>query len=134
MKRYLKEIFINLVSLYLLSQVLNQGIVFTNGLKTIAITAVALTFLNKAVKPIIKVFFLPINLLTLGMFRWVINVLILFILAAIIPHFQVKSFAFPGFSSQGFSIPPTNLSVLLVLIISSFILSLFTSFFNWLFA
>lgn len=132
MKRYLKEVFINLVTLYLLSQVLSQGVVFANGWGTIAITAIALTFLNKAVKPIIKVFFLPINLLTLGMFRWVINVLILFLLAAIIPNFQFKSFLFPGFSYQDFSIPSMDLGFFWVLIIASLMLSLFTSFFYWL--
>lgn len=131
MKRYLKEVFINLVALYLLSQVLNQGVVFANGWGTIALTAVALTFLNKAIKPIIKVLFLPINLLTLGMFRWVINVLILFLLATLIPNFQIKSFLFPGFSSQGFSIPSTDLGFFWVLIISSLMLNLFISLFSW---
>lgn len=132
MKKYLKDTFINLVSLYLLDAVLEEGIIFSSGQKTIIIASLALTLLNKLVKPIIKLFLLPLNLLTLGMFRWAVNIIILLLLAWLVPGFQIKHFHFSGFSYQGFSFPELELGFFWTLTVASFLLSIFTSFFYWL--
>lgn len=134
MKNYLKATFLNFIALSLLSSILNEAITFANGWQTIALTALVLTFLNKAVKPLIKLLFLPINLLTLGMFRWLINVLILFLLTLIIPGFKIHSFSFSGFTYQGFSLPAMEINFFFSLVICSFFLSIFNSFFSWLIA
>jgi len=130
-KKYLRLFLINLVSLWLISQAL-AGVSFGNKIETLVYAALALTLINLVVKPLIKVLLLPINLLTLGAFRWLVNVIALYLVTLIIPQFKVASFVFPGFSYQGFVIPSFYLGTFWVFVIASFLISLITSFLLWL--
>jgi putative membrane protein len=54
--------------------------------------AAALGVLNAFVRPILLLLTLPINFLTLGIFTFVINALLLLLVSAIIPGFNVNGF------------------------------------------
>ena len=54
--------------------------------------AAALGVLNAFVRPVLLVLTLPINFLTLGIFTFVINALLLLLVSAIIPGFDVNGF------------------------------------------
>ena len=57
------------------------------------IIAVVLGFINTWIKPLVKLFFLPINLLTLGLFTFVINALMVLLASWLVgPHFKVVNF------------------------------------------
>ncbi|MGN1343302.1 MAG: phage holin family protein [Traorella sp.] len=57
------------------------------------VVAIVLSLLNKFIKPIIKFFTLPLNILTLGIFGFIVNGLILQICCALLaPDFQIASF------------------------------------------
>jgi putative membrane protein len=56
------------------------------------IVAIVLGLLNAVVKPIIKLFALPITILTLGLFTLVINALIVLLCAWLVPAFKVDGF------------------------------------------
>lgn len=90
--------------------------------------------INFFVSPILKLIFLPINLLTLGLFRWIINVMVLYLFDWLYAGIQISSFSFPGFSSTILVLPPAELSLFWTLVLSSLIMSLsytlFTSFFK----
>jgi len=49
-------------------------------------------FLNIILKPILVLLTLPINLMTLGIFTFVINALILMLMGQIIPDFKLSGF------------------------------------------
>lgn len=51
-----------------------------------------LTVINLVIKPIIKIVTLPINLLTFGLFSFVVNGFLFWFLAQIIPGFTVATF------------------------------------------
>ncbi|MGZ3744350.1 MAG: phage holin family protein [Pseudobdellovibrionaceae bacterium] len=55
------------------------------------LAAVVIGFANIIVKPILILLTLPITILTLGLFLWVINALILKLCAALTPGFVVSS-------------------------------------------
>lgn len=55
-------------------------------------TAVILSLLNVFIKPLLLVLTLPINLLTLGLFTFVINGLIILLASSIVPGFNVGGF------------------------------------------
>ncbi len=57
---------------------------FTNA----AIVAVLLSFLNTFVKPILSLFSLPITFMTLGLFRFIINALIVLLAAKLLSFFN----------------------------------------------
>ena len=57
------------------------------------IVAIVLGFINSCIKPIVKFFALPVNILTLGLFTFVINALMVLLCSWLIgPHFEVASF------------------------------------------
>lgn len=57
---------------------------FTNS----AIVAVLLSFLNTFVKPILSILSLPITFMTLGLFRFVVNALIVLLAAKLLSFFN----------------------------------------------
>lgn len=54
--------------------------------------AVILGLANTFVRPILVILTLPITFLTLGLFLWVVNALILMLAAALVPGFKVRGF------------------------------------------
>ena len=58
---------------------------------TALIVALVLGLLNAFVKPILNLLTLPINIMTLGLFSIVINILILYIASALVAGFSITS-------------------------------------------
>ncbi len=57
---------------------------------TAVLVTIVMGFMNAIVKPILVVLTLPITFLTLGLFYFVINLLILFLVDAVIPGFELS--------------------------------------------
>ncbi len=131
MKTILRAIFLNLITLYIVA-LFFPGLTITNQLTTYLWAALVWTLLNKIVKPIIKLLLLPINLITLGLFSWVVNVITLFLLKYLIKGVSIQAFTFAGFIYQGFVIPQMHISLLFVYILTSLVLSLVHSSLIWL--
>lgn len=64
------------------------GVTVENFLTAIVV-AVVLGIVNAVIKPILVVLTLPINLLTLGLFTFIINALMVMLAGAIVPGFTV---------------------------------------------
>lgn len=60
---------------------------------TAIVVAVVLGLVNTFIKPVLILFTLPVNILTLGLFTLVINALMILLVSALVPGFTVKSFA-----------------------------------------
>ena len=58
----------------------------------ILIAAVVLGALNLFIRPILIILTLPINILTLGLFSFVINALLVLLVSALVPGFLVTGF------------------------------------------
>lgn len=56
------------------------------------ITAILLAIVNAVIRPVLLLFTLPINVLTLGLFTLVIDALIIMAVAALVPGFRVRGF------------------------------------------
>jgi putative membrane protein len=63
-----------------------------DGLWPALAAAATLGILNAVLRPLLILLTLPINLLTLGLFTFVINALLLQIVSAVIPGFMVRGF------------------------------------------
>lgn len=63
-----------------------------NGFFTAFITAFVIGLINAIIRPILLVLSLPINILTLGLFTFVINALMFWLASALVPGFQVAGF------------------------------------------
>jgi len=56
------------------------------------ITALVLGIVNVVIRPILLFLTLPINILTLGIFTFVVNALLILLVSAIVPGFSVANF------------------------------------------
>lgn len=86
------RIAINMASLAMTAYILN-GIRF-DGITSFLVTAGVIAVLNIILKPILLIFTLPITLVTLGAFIFVINSIIIMVASAIVPGFYVSSFEY----------------------------------------
>lgn len=66
--------------------------VVVSDIKTAVIAAIVLGLLNTFVKPVLQILALPITILTLGLFYFVINVLIIWFAASLIDGFAIRDF------------------------------------------
>lgn len=131
MKSLLRSFFINTAAIFFAAQVV-AGLSYSGRGETLLGAGLGLTLVNLLVKPIIKILTLPINLLTLGIFSWAIDILMLFIVTLIVPGFSIQAFFFPGFSGYGLVLPPFYVSTFLSFIFSSIVISFISSFLFWL--
>ena len=131
MKVFLRHILINWLVLYLVDLVY-PGFSIGHDIKTLLTAAVIWLLLNKVVKPIIKLLLLPINLITLNLFTWVISLLTLFLLQIIVGGISIAPYNFPGASYSGFVIPSMSIGIFLSYLITSTLLNAFHSFILWL--
>lgn len=131
MKVFLRHILINLLVLYL-TDLIYPGFSILHDLKTLLTASIIWLLLNKIVKPIIKLLLLPINLITLNLFTWVISLLTLFLLQIIVGGISIQAYNFPGSSFEGFVIPPIAIGVFVSYLITSTLLNAIHSFIFWL--
>lgn len=124
---------IHMVTLLLVSKIL-PGFSYTGGVRTLILGTVGFMLINVAVIPLLKVMFLPLNILTLGIFTWVINVIGLYLLTTIVPQFRLLPFYFPGSQFGIIVLPQMQLNVLMVAILASFLVGLISHFLQWLYS
>ncbi len=92
--KILKSILITGLSIALLAYLLPT--VSYQNLTALILASIVLTLLNKIVKPILKILFLPVNIVTLGLFSWVINLALLALATYLVPGFQIKAMVLFG--------------------------------------
>lgn len=97
---------------------------------TIIKTAFILSIFEVVLKPIIKVLLLPINLLTLGTFRIIINTFGLYLVTFLFSDFQVKNINSPAINFWGLQIPNMSFTNFFAYLVTSFTISLILYFFN----
>lgn len=130
MKTLLRYFLINLTSLVVASKLI-PGLTYTGGIKSLIIGAGAFMLINLILVPLLKILFLPLNLLTLGLFSWIVNVLALYALTTI-SSFVLVPFNFSGITISGIIIPPLTLTVFWVAVAASFLIGVITQFLQWL--
>jgi len=131
MKTLLRQIGINYLSLFL-SFSIYPGFSVDNTFRVVLTASILWLLLNKVVKPIIKLLLLPINLITLGLFSWVISVVTLFLLQSLINGISLHPYLFTGFSYQGFTVPAFHINLLFSYIITSSLINGLHSLIVWL--
>lgn len=90
MKKIFIKWIINIVSLIMIVHIV-AGI-YINNWKTFALVAIALTLINTFLKPIIIIFTLPLNVLSLGLFTLIINGAIFYLVSIFVEGFIINNF------------------------------------------
>lgn len=84
------KLLINALAFYITSYII-PGMVI-DGWQTLLVIAVVWGVLTVFIKPILLILTLPINIMTLGLFTFVINAILLLIMSSIVPDFHLASF------------------------------------------
>lgn len=85
-----KKLLLNAFAFYVTSYTV-PGVVIS-GWQTLIVLAVVWGVLTLFIRPVITILTLPINILTLGLFTFVINGLLLMLTAQIVPGFEIDKY------------------------------------------
>lgn len=117
--KYLLRVFLfNVFALWLTSQII-PGLIISGSWQSILFSGLILSLLMLIVAPLLKILFIPINIITFGLFSWFINVIIIYLLTIFVPDITVQPWTFEGIQWGGFVIPPFELSYFISLIVVS---------------
>lgn len=108
-----------------------QNLFFSNIPWTIIKIGLVLSVFEIVLKPIIKIITLPINILTLGLFRIVINTLGLYLAIFLFSDFQITNISNISLKLFGYISSPLSFNGFWCYFITSFTISLFLSLFNF---
>lgn len=94
------------------------------------IAALVLILVNFIVKPALNLISLPINILTLGIFTWIINVLLVYIVVLLVDGIRLTAgvLLLDRLGIIALTLPNIDLSKFMTLVVATFIIS----FINWL--
>jgi len=131
MKNFFRNILFNSFAIFFISQIL-PGVKVYGGLFTYILGGLALTLLLVFIKPVLNILALPLNLITMGMFSFVVNVIIFYLLTVLVVGISITAFTFPGYEYAGFIIPKIYINTLFAFILVSFLQSVTVTFISWL--
>lgn len=130
MRTLFRQWLLYLLSLYVLDRLCTW--IRIDTAHALVLSASAFFILQTIGKPILKILWLPINILTLGLFSWVLSVVIVFLVVFFIPGFHVTGFALQRLALFGYSIPEIHLKIFWTYLLFSIILSWMIGFLHWL--
>jgi len=100
---------------------------FDNNLDNIVIIAFLLTFFELILKPVINLLLLPINILTLGLIKVIINTVGLYFVQFLIDNFKISSITSQTIVWEGVTIAPMQFQGFASYVVLSLTLSIFIS-------
>lgn len=71
------------------------------------------------VAPILKILFIPINIITFGLLSWLVHVVLLYVLTLFVSSVQIIPMTTDSFSYAGFVVPPIHFTYVLSLVVSA---------------
>ena len=125
--KYLLRLFLfNVFALWITSELIT-AVVIHGEWYLILLGGLVLSLLMLIVKPILKILFIPINLITFGLISWMINVIVMYLLTFLLPEIEIQPWTFPGITWSGFVVPSVHFSYVMTLIIVSVTVTVFTN-------
>jgi len=110
------------------------GFAVTQSIKGFLIASIVVTLAFTFLSPLIRFVLLPINIITLGIFSWLAQVVVFYIALSFFPTlFSVKSWNFVGWqvSQLGITIAPMNIGVITTIIIAALMISFIAGLVQW---
>jgi putative membrane protein len=130
-KSILRKIIFYSVALFLTAQIF-EGVKVNGGMLTYILGGVVLSLLFLIIKPILSIVTLPLNIITLGLFSFITNAIILYLLTIFVANISIAAFSFRGLSFLGFVIPGFSVNNFFAFIIVSVLVSFIVGFLKWL--
>jgi putative membrane protein len=129
MKKIILRVFTYVAVLYLVDSLIH-GFEFQDS-GTVLLLAALLSLTDRIINPIVKFFTLPLNLLTFGLFNFILSCVYLYIFDLLIPGLQIVNGYLGPFNSTAIQIPTIRLSLIGVIIIGAFVISFLNAIVTW---
>ena len=85
--RYLGTVGAVMLTVYLV-----PGISISGGWATIFLAALVWSVISMVIRPVLQILTLPITIITLGLFSFVLNALLFWAMTLVVPGFEITSF------------------------------------------
>ncbi len=89
--RFIFRLLINVVAILIIAHIA-PGLIRVDGFLAALIAAILLGIVNTIIRPILVILTFPLTLLTFGLFLFVINALMLWLVSALLSGFHVNGF------------------------------------------
>lgn len=132
MRYLLRAWMLTIATLFLLDRVFTFVSVPSTNILLLA--GSAFFILNTIGRPILKILWLPINVITLGLFSWALDVVIVFAITQLVPGFVLTPFNSPAILIGKILIPEIHLQMIWTYLFFSFLFSQGNAFLDWLFS
>lgn len=132
MKKYARSFIISLIA-FLAVAYIYPGFAYNHDYKILLLAASVFAFLTIFIKPVLKMLSLPFNLLTFGLFSFIINAIVLYGVSYAVPYFKIISFHFAGANISGFNLPSADLNRLISALVASFVIGFIATVMQWVF-
>jgi len=130
MKHIVRVFLFNVFALWFTSQLI-PGLVIPRGWQVTLFAGLILSILMLVVAPILRILFIPINILTFGLLSWLVNVIVILLLTIFVPEIRVIPWQFSGGSWAGFAIPAVHFTYFWSLVVTSLVISAITNVLHW---
>ena len=130
MRSIIRTWFLYILSLYVLD--LLFSFISVSSPTVLFSAATALFLLNTIGRPILKILWLPINIITLGLFSWVLSIIVIVLVVSFVPGFQIEPAHFSSFQIGNFLIPEIHLKMFWTYFFFSFLLAWTVNLLGWL--
>lgn len=114
------------LAIYLVSELIS-GFKISTDFRGLLISGLCLALMYNFVHPILKFLFLPINMLTMGLFSFVSQIITFYLFLQLWPdYFSIKPWQFPDYelAGLGIAIKTFTVSKILTIILSTGIISI----------
>ena len=130
MKGYFRSFFITAFAFWVVLEVI-PSVNLKGDWQTFILVSAAIFVASVFIKPVIKLIFLPFNLLTFNLLSVLITAAVLFFLSFIVPQLRIDSFNFQGINYNGIVIPPVEVNQLSTLFAAAIIITVISATLNW---
>lgn len=126
MKKLLRSVVYHVFALWLTSTLITS-LSISGNLWGMLSAGFMLTIMMILLKPLVSLIFLPINILTLGLLSWIVNVVVLYLWTVFVPNVSLTPWVFPGLNTGGFIVPSAPLSMPWTLVIVAIVIMFIVS-------
>lgn len=92
LRKFALRVLVNFLGLWAAAELMTGSINYDDKLRVLVIAALIFSLVNAVIRPIVVLLSLPAIVLTLGLFTFVINAFMLYLVTKIYPSFQLRSF------------------------------------------
>lgn len=132
MKFVLKKYFLTTSALFTLTQLI-PGIVINDGWKGLFYAGFILSLLFYIIRPLLNLVMLPINLVTLNLSSWIVQIIIFYFWTVITNTVKISPWQFAGLNLGAITLSSFNLVKWQVIIVGAIVYILVNKFLEWVF-